>query len=65
MVVSACVWSVCSRQNESVAHAAYRLQSRNVSPTEFVEIPGRGHSLVIDSGWADVADQAAAFLARN
>jgi len=24
--------------------------------TEFTEIPGRGHALVIDSGWRDVPD---------
>ena len=33
--------------------------------TEIVEIPGRGHSLIIDSGWRDVADAALAFLDRQ
>ncbi|WP_062200686.1 alpha/beta hydrolase [Demequina salsinemoris] len=49
----------------AVAHAAYRLQSRNAGVTEFVEIPGRGHSLTIDSGWAEVADAALAFAAQH
>jgi pimeloyl-ACP methyl ester carboxylesterase len=28
------------------------------------EIPGRGHSLVIDNGWREVADKALAFVKR-
>jgi non-heme chloroperoxidase len=32
--------------------------------TEFVEIPNRGHSLTIDSGWLEVADKALAFVQR-
>ncbi|WP_084076997.1 alpha/beta hydrolase [Demequina sp. NBRC 110057] len=49
----------------AIAHAAYRLQSRNAAPTEFVELDGRGHSLTIDSGWVEVADTALAFAARH
>lgn len=49
----------------SLANAAYKRQAKNGSPTEIVEIPGRGHSLVIDSGWRDVADAALEFLARH
>ena len=49
----------------AIAHAAYRLQSRNQSPTEFVEIEGRGHSLTIDSGWSEVADAALEFASRH
>lgn len=48
----------------AMAFAAYRLQSRNPGVTEFSEIPGRGHSLVIDAGWADVADAAHEFATR-
>jgi len=29
-----------------------------------VEIPNRGHSLTIDSGWREVADTALAFVRR-
>ena len=32
--------------------------------TEFAEIPGRGHSLTIDSGWREVADKALEFVKR-
>ena len=46
----------------ALANAAYRRQARNSSPTELVEIPGVGHSLVIDSHWTEVADAALAFL---
>ena len=48
----------------AIAHAAYRKHRKNHATTEFTEIPGRGHSLVIDSGWRDVADQALAFIRR-
>jgi hypothetical protein len=30
-----------------------------------VEIPGVGHSLVIDSPWGEVTDAALAFLGRH
>lgn len=46
----------------SVARASYHLQQRNAAVTEFTELPGRGHSLTIDSGWKDVADLALAFV---
>ena len=48
----------------AVAHAAYRQQLPNPGHTEFVEMRGRGHSLVIDSGWREVADTALAFVRR-
>jgi hypothetical protein len=32
--------------------------------SEFVEIPGRGHSLTIDGGWREVAETALAFVRR-
>jgi hypothetical protein len=32
--------------------------------TEIVEIPNRGHALVIDSGWREVADKAVNFIQR-
>lgn len=49
----------------AIAHASYRLQSRNPGVTEFNEIAGRGHSLVIDGGWGDVADVAFEFVSRR
>src|SRR6187431_637557 len=45
----------------AMANAAYKLQSKNTARTEFREIEGRGHSLVIDSGWQEVADAALEF----
>ncbi len=37
----------------AIAKAAYKRQKGNVGVTEYVEIPGRGHALVIDHGWRD------------
>jgi pimeloyl-ACP methyl ester carboxylesterase len=49
----------------AIAKASFSKQRRNTSSTEITEIPGRGHSLVIDSGWREVADTALGFLARQ
>lgn len=38
----------------AIAKATYQRQSRNAASTEFHEYVGRGHSLVIDSGAAEV-----------
>ena len=48
----------------AIANASYKKQKRNEGVTEIVEIPNRGHSLTIDSGWRDVADTALAFVKR-
>jgi pimeloyl-ACP methyl ester carboxylesterase len=48
----------------AIANASYKREKRNASPTEIVEIKGRGHSLTIDSGWREVADTALAFVKR-
>ncbi len=48
----------------AIANASYRRQRRNVGITEIVEISHRGHSLVIDSGWREVADTALGFVKR-
>jgi len=48
----------------AIAKAAFKRQKGNEGVTEFVEIPGRGHALVIDNGWRDVADTALAFVKR-
>jgi pimeloyl-ACP methyl ester carboxylesterase len=45
-------------------HGSYEKQSKNSDVTEYVEIPGRGHSLVIDRGWPDVAAPALTFVQR-
>jgi non-heme chloroperoxidase len=48
----------------AIANASYKKQKGNEGVTEFVEIPNRGHSLTIDSGWLEVADKALAFVQR-
>jgi non-heme chloroperoxidase len=48
----------------AIANASYKKQKGNESVTEIVEIPNRGHSLTIDSGWLEVADKALAFVQR-
>ncbi len=42
----------------------YKKQARNESVTEIVEMPNRGHALVVDNGWREVADTALAFVQR-
>jgi non-heme chloroperoxidase len=48
----------------AISNASYKKQKRNQGVTEIVEIPNRGHALVIDSGWREVADTALAFVKR-
>jgi non-heme chloroperoxidase len=48
----------------AIANASYKRQKLNEGVTEIVEIKGRGHALVIDSGWREVADTALAFVQR-
>jgi non-heme chloroperoxidase len=48
----------------AIANASYKRQKRNPGVTEIHKIPGRGHSLVIDSGWKEVAETALAFVRR-
>ncbi|MGW0604425.1 alpha/beta hydrolase [Streptomyces sp. NPDC002644] len=49
----------------AIANASYRRQARNThAVTEIVEMPGRGHSLTIDSGWREVAGTALEFVRR-
>jgi pimeloyl-ACP methyl ester carboxylesterase len=47
-----------------LANAAYERQQRNEGVTEIVEMPGRGHALVIDHGWREVAEEARVFVRR-
>jgi non-heme chloroperoxidase len=48
----------------AIANASYKRQSRNKSVTEIKQIPNRGHSLTIDSGWREVAETALEFVKR-
>jgi pimeloyl-ACP methyl ester carboxylesterase len=49
----------------AIAHASYKQQEKNPSVTEIRELPNRGHSLVIDHGWREVAETALAFIAQQ
>jgi non-heme chloroperoxidase len=48
----------------AIANAAYKLQRRNPGVTEIVKMPNRGHALVIDHGWREVAETALNFVKR-
>jgi pimeloyl-ACP methyl ester carboxylesterase len=48
----------------AIANASFKKQERNAAVTEIVEMRDRGHALVIDSGWREVADTALAFVRR-
>jgi pimeloyl-ACP methyl ester carboxylesterase len=49
----------------AIAWATYNAQKKNEHfVTEFVEIPNRGHSLTIDSGWQEVAQSCLEFVSR-
>ncbi len=48
----------------AMSRAAYKKQSKNPGVTEHVEMPNRGHSLTIDHGWREVAENALAFVKR-
>jgi non-heme chloroperoxidase len=49
----------------AIASASCKKQKRNRAATDIQEIPDRGHSLVFDSGWQDVAEAALAFIKKN
>jgi pimeloyl-ACP methyl ester carboxylesterase len=48
----------------AIADASYKQQKGNKGVTEITEVPDRGHSLTIDSGWREVAETALAFVKR-
>ncbi|KGI68214.1 alpha/beta hydrolase [Mycolicibacterium rufum] len=47
------------------AKAAHALYRDSGAVTDFHEFDGRGHSLTIDHGWRDVADETLAWMARR
>jgi non-heme chloroperoxidase len=49
----------------SIANSAYKRQRRNPGVTQIVKMPNRGHSLVIDHGWREVAETALGFIKRS
>jgi pimeloyl-ACP methyl ester carboxylesterase len=48
-----------------VTRSTLRQYRRSSAVTELKELPGRGHSLTIDSGWREVADTSLAWLAGH
>jgi len=46
------------------ARATFRRQRRNADVTDYVVVPGRGHSLVVDTGWEQVAQLALEFVQK-
>jgi pimeloyl-ACP methyl ester carboxylesterase len=48
----------------AIANGDFKKQKRNEGVTEIVKMPNRGHALVIDSGWREVADTALGFIQR-
>jgi len=48
----------------AIANASYKNQKHNEGVTEIVTMPNRGHSLVIDNGWREVAATALTFVKR-
>jgi pimeloyl-ACP methyl ester carboxylesterase len=49
----------------AIANASYKQYAGNPAPTEITKIPGRGHSLTIDSGWREVAEVALRFSEQH
>jgi pimeloyl-ACP methyl ester carboxylesterase len=48
----------------AITRASYKHQHRNLGVTEMAEMPGRGHALIIDNRWREVAEVALAFVQR-
>lgn len=48
----------------AIANSSYKRQKRNAGVTEIFEVPGRGHTLTVDSGWREVAERALSFVNR-
>ncbi len=49
----------------AIANASLRRYAKTPGATEFIEIADRGHSLVIDSGWREVAETALRFIEKH
>ncbi len=47
-----------------ITEATYKVQAKNPGVTEIAYSKGRGHSLVIDHGWQEVAETALEFVKR-
>jgi pimeloyl-ACP methyl ester carboxylesterase len=49
----------------AVARAAYKRYASSPATTELKEFGDRGHTLIVDDGWQEVADYALAWLGRQ
>jgi pimeloyl-ACP methyl ester carboxylesterase len=49
----------------SITRTTLKLQKKSTGLTELEELPDRGHSLTIDSGWTEVADTALVWLHKQ
>ncbi|ACU75958.1 conserved hypothetical protein [Catenulispora acidiphila DSM 44928] len=50
---------------DAVTRATYKLYSDSTAVTDLKQFADRGHSLVFDSGWRDIADYVLTWLADN
>jgi hypothetical protein len=57
-------WTEAKVDSKNPERGPHKRGKRNSSPTEIVEMKGRGHSLTVDSGGCEVADTALAFVKR-
>ncbi|WP_208752666.1 hypothetical protein [Corallococcus carmarthensis] len=48
----------------AIANASFKQQQGNKGVPEIQELPNRGHSLIIDSGWREGAAVALEFVKR-
>jgi pimeloyl-ACP methyl ester carboxylesterase len=48
----------------AMSRAAFQKQRRNAGVTEHIELPDRGHSLVIDDKWQEVCGKSLEFVGR-
>jgi hypothetical protein len=48
----------------SISRSSFKHQEDNEGVTEFVELPDRGHALVIDDNWQEVAETALKSVGR-
>ena len=49
----------------AISNASYNQQRKNAAPTEITELKGRGHSLILDHGWREVAETTLDFFHRH
>jgi non-heme chloroperoxidase len=50
---------------EVVVKAAYKLYAASSATTDYESFPDRGHCLVFDHGWREIADFTLAWLKRQ